>query len=385
MKTTKALLVLTVLYGWHCVVAGDSPHVQLVLAPEEGLQPQAAVDTKGTLHLIYFKGNAAAGDLFYVRRGPKDKAFSKPIRVNHRRESVVAKGTVRGAHLALGKEGRPHVVWMGSRKTVPLRKRHGSPLFYTRLAKDGKNFEVERNVIRFAYGLDGGGSVAADEQGNVHVLWHAPALKKEGEANRQIWAASSSDEGKTFLPETVISESTGVCGCCGMRAFASHRGGVYVLYRSATKTINRDVYLLSKLKAKKKFRSQKVDPWPVAACPMSTMSFSQNKEAVFAAWETRGQVYFAKIAPKTGTLDKKIKAPGKGGNRKHPAIAVDEKGNVLLAWTEGTGWNRGGKLAWQVFNSLGSPTKSKGRKKGVRAWSLLSAVTLPDGRFVIVY
>src|SRR5437867_12830795 len=42
--------------------------VSVVKTPGGGIQPQAVVDAKGAPHLIYFKGEPGAGDLFYVRR-----------------------------------------------------------------------------------------------------------------------------------------------------------------------------------------------------------------------------------------------------------------------------------------------------------------------------
>src|SRR6516165_10924830 len=85
--------------------SGDkqSKQVRLVKTPDGGIQPQALVDSKETLHLIYFKGDPAAGDLFYVRRVAKEARFSAPIRVNSQAGSAIAVGTIRGGRLALGK------------------------------------------------------------------------------------------------------------------------------------------------------------------------------------------------------------------------------------------------------------------------------------------
>src|SRR5213078_2664353 len=105
-----------------------------------------------------------------------------------------------------------------------------SPLLYTRLNDAGTAFEPERNLITYAAGLDGGGSVAADNQGNVYATWHAATPgNTNGEAGRAVFVARSSDEGKTFQrEETVTSKATGACGCCGMRAFADQAGAVYI-------------------------------------------------------------------------------------------------------------------------------------------------------------
>src|SRR2546423_8964286 len=40
--------------------------VALVRTPEKGVQPQAVMDGKGVLHLIYFRGEPGNGDVFYV-------------------------------------------------------------------------------------------------------------------------------------------------------------------------------------------------------------------------------------------------------------------------------------------------------------------------------
>jgi hypothetical protein len=106
---------------------------------------------------------------------------------------------------------------------------------------------------------------------------------------------------------------------------------------------------------------------------------------VVAAWETKEQVYFARIDPKTGKRSAAVAAPGAGHGRKHPAVAVNGKGEILLAWTEGVGWNRGGSVAWQVYDHDGKPTAERGHAAGVPVWSLVAAFVRPDGRFVIVY
>src|SRR5205823_10326728 len=94
--------------------ARRAPGVMLLRVPNGGIQPQAVMDAKGTLHLIYFKGSdASSGDLFYVRRQAGKERFSEPIRINSRPRSACAVGSVRGGQIALGKGGRVHVVWNG--------------------------------------------------------------------------------------------------------------------------------------------------------------------------------------------------------------------------------------------------------------------------------
>ena len=59
-------------------------------------------------------------------------------------------------------------------------------MLFTRLNDSGTAFEPERNLIQKAYGLDGGGTLAADDQGHVYVFWHAPIPGTTGEQNRRV-------------------------------------------------------------------------------------------------------------------------------------------------------------------------------------------------------
>ena len=65
------------------VGAGESPSPVVVIStPEGGIQPQAVVDATGAVHLIWFKGISAGGDLYYARSKAGKAEFSAPIRVN---------------------------------------------------------------------------------------------------------------------------------------------------------------------------------------------------------------------------------------------------------------------------------------------------------------
>ena len=94
--------------------AAAAPPVSLIRTPHEGIQPQGAVDSQGTLHLIYFKGKPAAGDIFYVNLPAGGEGFSEPIQVNSQPGSAIAVGTIRGAQLAIGTGNRVHVAWNGT-------------------------------------------------------------------------------------------------------------------------------------------------------------------------------------------------------------------------------------------------------------------------------
>jgi len=367
-----------------CVVAAAvlaSDKVTLQRVPDGGIQPQVVADGKGTVHLLYYNGDAKAGNLFYTKSSDDGKTFGEAIRVNSDPNSAIAVGNIRGAHIAIGKNGRVHVAWMGSDAAPQKGPKNEVGMLYTRLDDAGKAFEPQRNVIQQVYGLDGGGTVAADAQGNVYVLWHGGDPRKETE--RRVLVARSTDDGKTFQKETApFAQNTGACGCCGMAAAADSKGNVYALYRSASGG-TRDMYLIMSRDKGATFQGGKVADWRVATCPMSACSFTETVGGMLAGWETDGQVYFCRIdaSLKPG---KPIAAPGDGRGRKFPVMA-ETKSETILVWTEGMGWQMGGNVAWQVFDKDGKPTAEKGESRGVPEWSLVAVFPRSDGGFTILH
>ena len=374
--------------------APDAPtqdkRVSVIKTPGGGIQPQTVVDAKGVVHFLYFKGEAGAGDLYYVRREAGKAEFSAPIKVNSQAGSAIATGTIRGGQLAVGKNGRVHVAWNGSGKAMPRGQgKYNSPMLYSRLNDAGAAFEDQRNLMRVTETLDGGGTVAADQAGNVYVAWHAQkGGSGAGEAERKVWLALSTDDGKTFADETAINtQPTGACGCCGMRAFVDGSGNAHFLYRAATNGDGRDMFLLATKDVGKHFTGGVVHKWQINTCPMSSESFAEAPDgAVYTAWDTDGQVYFARIKPGTSEIGEPMPAPGAGKARKHPAVAINGKAELILVWTEDTGWQKGGALVWQVFDRDGRPTEERGRiAGGIPVWGLPAVIAEKNGTFTVFH
>jgi hypothetical protein len=118
---------------------------------------------------------------------------------------------------------------------------------------------------------------------------------------------------------------------------------------------------------------------------MSTMALVEGPRGVIGAWDTDGQIYYATIKPGTTETTKPQSAPGPGRGRKHPALAVNARGEMLLAWTEGIAWQKGGALAWQLFDKAGKATDKKGRiDRGIPVWGLPTVVAT-DAGFIILH
>ena len=391
MKMLSVFLSASAILGGLAPVATSrsvsAPQVDVRRVPDGGIQPDAVVDTAGVLHLVYLSGTPGASDVYYTHSRDGGRTFAPRVRVNSQPGSAIAMGTIRGAQLALGRDGRVHVVWNGSSTAdpkPPVRdgQKPGMPLLYTHTTRSGSVFEPQRNLMTSTRHLDGGSSVAADRAGNVFVAWHGNALDgAEGEQARRVWLARSADDGGTFSPEVAISPAeTGTCGCCGLRIAASgHK--VQVLYRAATQMVHRDIHALRSSDRGRTFTADKVDEWEIGACPMSSMAIVPGDTPIYA-WEHDGQVAF-----RTGGAGSVQPTPADtrvaNARRKHPRVAVGKDGTVLMAWATGTGWNKGGAVGWQLFAN-GTPVGAIEARDDLPVWSF-PAVAAAGDRFVLLY
>ena len=87
-----------------------------------------------------------------------------------------------------------------------------------------------------------------------------------------------------------------------------------------------------------------------------------------------------------GSRSATIDAPGSTKNRKHPVVAGNARGETLLTWAEGTGWNKGGSVAWQFYDSAGKPLKNAtGHADSLPVWGWVTAAARPNGDFVVMW
>ncbi len=358
----------------------DAPPVSPIRLPDGGIQPQAAIDERGVIHVVYFTGTASSGDLMYSRL--EGTQFSAAVRVNSIAGSAIATGSVRGAQLALGRGGRVHVAWNGSRALGESKR---PQMWYARLDSSGGGFEAQRDVSIDADALDGGGSIAADRSGNVYVVWHARG-EQQGEEYRTLYVAHSSDDGKTFAAARAVRNGTGACGCCGLRAHAARDGRVHILYRAATGGVQRDTTWLSfKSGAVASAKTLRLHPWELRQCPMSMFALAEDASGgIVAAWETEKQIFLSSLDAGRETFSTPVAMSG-SGVRRLPSVAINASGARLVAWTEDTAWQRGGIVAWQLFDAACRPLGAARGVGEVPVWSLVAAVTRPDGSFVVIH
>ncbi len=103
-------------------------------------------------------------------------------------------------------------------------------------------------------------------------------------------------------------------------------------------------------------------------------------------WETKEQVRLGRFTPAGKPIGEPQSMPGEEKGRKHPAVAANSQGAFVVAWAEGTGWNKGGSVAWQVFDPDGKPVPGRsGHAEGMPAWDKPAVIVCPDGTFKIMF
>jgi hypothetical protein len=369
MKTLLALLFTT--------LTASAANVRLERVPEGGVQPQIASASDGTLHLVYLKGDPRGCDVRHATKKPGAATWSTPRTVNNTPASAIAAGTIRGAQIAIGQDDALHIVWNGvgdHKRQIP------SPLLYTRSLDGGGTFEPQRDLRADTQALDGGTSIAASTKGEVFVVWHgAPAGAEPGEIHRRVYVLKSTDNGRSFTPPKVANaDDPGVCACCSLKSFITPGGELFTLYRAARSTSQRDVVLMTSRDGGSTFQHRDVGRWAINACPMSSFSAISDGKHTRGAWEAEGKVF-------TAPLDAQSEALAVSGDKsRHPALAINTKGETLITWSIGTGWQKGGQLGWLVLDSSGQPTQTRGTQPGMPVWAF-SAAYAEGEQFVILY
>ncbi|MDA3963564.1 MAG: hypothetical protein PF961_22490 [Planctomycetota bacterium] len=354
--------------------------VTIIPIPNGEIQAQAATAPDGTHHLISVRGDPKSCDLFHRTLAP-DGTWSAPKQVNSQPGSVIALGTVRGPHLAIDGTGRPHVSWMGSKSALPKAPGNHTPFMYTRLGEDG-TFEPQRNLIERAYGVDGGGTVAANAQGTVSVFWHAFG-SSSNESDRLVVQRVSTDGGATFSPETPLTEArSGACACCGMHALYLTDGGLLCAWRGATNDgKDRGMWLALSSSGKTPAKASEIAPWTVSTCPMSTTHLAPRPGGAVLCWQTDQTLSLSFITEMKSSRPQPIT---QGGSPKHPAVAAAADGTLCIAWVEGSGWNRGGKIRYRLFAADGTPLDAAQDAGRCPAWSLPAVIAKADGTFTVI-
>ncbi len=353
--------------------------------PDEGLQPRMVQAEDGSVHLLYFKKRlnrpaAREGNLFYRQYLPESGRFGAPVRVSSQAFNLQSVSISRAA-LAIGGDGRVHVMW--------YRPREGE-YHYSRSNPERTVFEPLRSLVtEFTDGLDAGGDVAAYGD-QVAIVWGAGDLSREDE--RSMFARFSQDGGESFGAEKMIANpDLGACACCSMAIDYLSQSELVVAYRSAIDGIGRHMQVLrvngvdGELSGASYEAVHELQQWEATFCPLSTndIGFDSGKDA-WLVFETENRIVKMNLEnPESIAL---VAEPYTETRQKNPAIAFDADGNYLITWGEAISHNRGGRLNLRVFDANGIEQSFRLEEEiQMQNFTFPAAAALPDGSFLVLY
>ena len=375
-------------------VAENIPRIEssVDLIEYDGREVHAVAEKDGTIHLISTRSSGDGIEILYSCRASESNDFGESVSVTG--PTVRAIGATGGPQLALGRAGRPHVVWHGKKVASDA----PAGIFYSRLNDAGVAFEPPRSLASEGiHGLSGGASLAADRSGNVMVVWHGAPETYESELDRAPWFVYSSDDGQTFSPDTSFGQpgALGACSCCSAKAFTSGDANVYVAYRTAEGLVRRSATLLRGRFGDVAFDATPLQTWELAYCPNAGFDMVARGNGVGVAWENENRPFFAVYDLARGALSEPVSllTPSDGLSgaqvhpRKHPVMATNENGETLVAWNVGDPSRGVRGFEWRKIDAAGEPVGDVGRfaYPKPRRDPGLSVIVGPNDEFTLLY
>jgi hypothetical protein len=371
-------LILTILFIVPLLTTGSAStethpqDVTTLRVPNEGQNPELAIDARGILHLVYGRGN----DAWYTQSANRGRTWREPVKINSH-PAIVTVGGERGPRLALGKEGTIHVAWTGNYK-------QDGGVWYTRSVDGGLSFAAERNLLDTKIGTDGV-SLAVGTDGRVWVFWLDGRLPKDEQSptSEPIFMSRSKDDGVTFSAnEQVKHNHPGrACACCRLESRAADDGMLYIAFRSGYHNI-RDFYWLKGRQDANDFQATRIseDNWELEGCPMSGPSLALDKNGqVLAAWMSRKHAYWTITKKKENTFLPRITTPEDAGNQNHPTIVTNRKGEVLLLWQQNA------DVFWARYDETGRLKGQSVQAGTLNTRSKATAFAGHDNRFYVIF
>lgn len=277
-------------------------------------QPQAAVATDGTVHLIYGSGDA----VFHVKSTDGGANFSK------------SEEAFRVPNMSLGMRRGPRISVTDKAVIVTAvggkqgKGRDGDVLAW-RSDDGGATWQgpvrVNDATDAAREGLHG---MASGPDGSVWATWLDLREKRS-----EVYVSKSTDGGETWQANVRVYRSPdgNVCECCHPSIIVSD-DAVHVMFRNSLAG-NRDMYVATSKDGGKTFiPAKKVGQgsWKINACPMDGgMLTAGPKGSLVTVWRRNGEVY---SAAGTGGREQLL------GRGEQPWITSSASGPVIV-WTTG--------------------------------------------------
>jgi hypothetical protein len=205
----------------------------------DAAEPSIAAANDGTIYVTWVEHAAKMqADIMLMKLDGNGKPAYAPVRVNPRAgEASAWRGDP--PTIATAADGTVYIGWTGRTAT----EGHATNIFLSASRDGGRTFEspvkVNDDAGEVVHGMH---SMAVDERGRVFMAWldernvkmEMPDEKgkmdeHKMEANREVFAATSSDGGRTFSQNRLVAREA--CPCCKTALAVGPEGRLYVGWR----------------------------------------------------------------------------------------------------------------------------------------------------------
>lgn len=320
------------LFGAGPALAHDAAMHQGASRPARAeLATAAAFGPDGQLYAVSKDG----GHLQLIRSHDDGNRWSAPIRVNAEPEPIAADGDSQ-PRIAFNRDGDLLVSW-----TKPLPRPYTGEIRLARLPAGAAAFDapitVHRDRAEITHRFQ---NILAGPDGRVTAVWidkrdqEAAKAKREPYRGAAIYAAVSTDGGRSFAPETRVADHS--CECCRIALAADRDGAPVALWRHVFAPDERD-HAIARLKpdgSPERVDRATYDRWRVDACPHHGPALAVDEAGTrHATWfnvkDGEGRVFYGRI----GVNTVKGQIPVGGPRAAHADIAT--AGGVLaIVWKE---------------------------------------------------
>src|SRR5262249_30528844 len=293
------------------------------------LQSGMKVDQTGVIHLVYDDDSAVAAggnQVVYSRSSDGGRTYSAPVSISG------SSGLVIESTLAIDPAGNLYVAWLAvdlvkntSRVMVSTSSDHGAS-FSAAVPVSPASDEAEIPAI------------AADKNGNILCAY------VDLKPNRGlVFAARSTDSGKSFSSPAQISGDRDDVGTSGLEVAFDSRGAAYIVYNdqgTAVPTIN-----LAVASDGRQFSTASVisDRNVSAFSPAIAIDAADNVYVAFSdfffdlAQGQNAEIVASRSCDHGATFGTPVDVSNNPGQSIFPSISTDSRGNVAIAWEDTDG------------------------------------------------
>lgn len=280
---------------------GDfSAPLRLSALNTDAAEPAIASTHDGTVYVVWVEhGDKKQSNVLLSVLDQNGNAQSQPVRVNPRGgEATAWRGDP--PSIAIAMDGTIYVGWTGRTASEGL----GTDLFLSVSRDRGRSFEqplkVNDDKEPVVHGMH---SLAVDGNGRVFLVWldeRSVKMEMSGEkgkmdehkmeANREIYAASSTDGGRTISQNRLVAREA--CPCCKTAITTGADGRIYVAWRQVLPGNYRHIAVASSMDGGQTFSEPVIasdDKWMIAGCPVSGPALVVTADnALRALWYSGG-------------------------------------------------------------------------------------------------